>query len=126
VDHKNHNGLDNRRNNLRICNDSENNRNGRKPRNGNTSQYKGVVLYERYNKTKWRVQITVNNKVLHVGHYLTELEAALAYNEADIKYHGEFACLNNFENVNEKELKIAIKNFNIEKNRILELRKLKN
>lgn len=107
IDHKDHNGLNNQRENLRIANKSQNAMN--KKANGEI-QYKGVSIRRqkqkyfhklsgeyRYANTKDSivVRIKVNGKSIFVGSgYSTLEEAALAYNEAAIKYHGEFAVLN--------------------------------
>jgi hypothetical protein len=88
VDHRNHNPLDNRRENLRVCTVTENNRNVRKNRT-NTSGYKGV----RMEAGKWRVRIRFNGKKLHVGFFLRLEDAIKAYRQAAFRYHGEFACL---------------------------------
>lgn len=90
IDHRNLNGLDNRRQNLRICTHAENMRN-RRPRE-NKSGYKGV--YFSREKQRFRALITVNKKVICVKHCHTAVEAARAYNEAALKYFGEFALLN--------------------------------
>lgn len=87
VDHKNGNGLDNRRENLRICTRSQNNINKRKK--GTTSKYKGVYFEKARNK--FRSHIVVESKIIFLGRYETELEAALAYDKASCTYHGEFA-----------------------------------
>ncbi len=97
VDHINHDTLDNRKCNLRICTQAENSRNTR-PRNG-TSRYKGVHKLKHYDK--WRVAITVNRVKYHIGYFATQEEAALAYNKAALKYHGKFAYLNIVEASNE-------------------------
>lgn len=88
TDHKNGNGLDNRRENLRECTISQNMRNTRTSI-GLTA--KGV---ERAPSGKFRARIYVNKKRLHLGLFETEEEAARAYNEGALKYFGEFACLN--------------------------------
>lgn len=89
TDHINGNGLDNRRSNLRKCNSSESNRNVGM-RNHNTSGYMGVHRHE----NAWCAGIRVNGKHIHLGSYQDPKEAALAYNKAAVKYHGEFATLN--------------------------------
>ena len=90
TDHINHNGLDNRRENLRICTCAENRRNNRIAEN-NTTGYKGVG----YTTDGYiRAQIRCNNKKHHLGHFKTVEAAAKAYNKAALKYHGEFANLN--------------------------------
>lgn len=91
VDHINGNRLDNRLENLRGCSNEENNRN-KGPNKKNSSGYKGVYLDKKYNN--WRAQITVNYKCKDLGGYDTPEEAALVYNEAALKYHGEFAYQN--------------------------------
>lgn len=90
VDHINGNTLDNRILNLRLCS-QKNNIQNQKIRKNNTSGYKGV-----YSKTKnkWGACIGVNNKLIHLGSYDNKHDAALAYNEAAIKYHKNFAKLN--------------------------------
>lgn len=89
VDHENHNGLDNRKENLRICSHLRNGYN-RLPYKGRP--FKGV--YFRKDSGKWRAYITCETKRIHLGNFPTALEAARAYNEAAVKYHGEFARLN--------------------------------
>lgn len=91
VDHINHNGLDNRRCNLRICSQTENMRN-KKLHSNNTSGYKGV--YWGVKEKKWVAQIKNDQKVIWLGSFKNIIDAASAYNQAAIKYHGEFAKLN--------------------------------
>ena len=97
IDHKNLDTLNNRKINLRKCSNSENKRNVSISAR-NTSGYKGVSLHRVKDKNKiyeyWRASITVNNKSLEIGNFKNKIKAALAYNEAAIKYHGEFARLN--------------------------------
>lgn len=93
VDHINGNGLDNRLENLRIATKQQNNRNVSKRAN-NTTGYKGVVKDNRHNNIFY-ARITINNKSKHLGTFNNILDAAKCYNQAAIKYHGEFASLNN-------------------------------
>lgn len=92
VDHINGNIYDNRRENLRIGNKSENNINLRHLPRHNSSGFKGVH-YDKVNN-KWRARIQVNGKHIHLGRFIDKIEAAKAYDEAAIKYFGEFACTN--------------------------------
>lgn len=92
VDHIDENGLNNQRKNLRVCTHAQNKRNVTK-RNLNTlSIYKGVTFHKRDNK--WMAQIRVDYKNIFCGYFEDQKQAALAYNAAAKKYHGEFANLN--------------------------------
>ncbi len=94
IDHINGNGLDCTRGNLRFCNAAENARNHRINKN-NTSGYKGVYKSVRDNRKKiWIAKITVNRKEIFLGRFLSQEEAAHAYDIAAYKYHGEFASTN--------------------------------
>lgn len=90
VDHVNHNGLDNRKRNLRIVTNSQNAMNSRL-RKDNTSGYKGVTWSK--DKNKWQAQIAINKKYINLGRYSSIQEASLAYQEASKLYHGEYANL---------------------------------
>ena len=91
VDHKNHNKLDNRKQNLRIVTNQQNVWYQRKNR-VLTSRFKGVSWYKK--DKKWQVQITFNKKDIYLGRFEDEKRAALAYNVAAQKYFGEYAYLN--------------------------------
>jgi hypothetical protein len=91
VDHKNHNGLDNRKENLRLCSKSQNQHN-QKLRQGGTSQYKGVCWHK--NKRCYFARIVIAGKQKHLGSFTDEVEAAKAYDEAAKEHFGEFAHLN--------------------------------
>ncbi len=91
TDHINMNKLDNRRKNLRVATRSQNQAN-KKSQINSSSQYKGVGWHKR--KKKWTAQISVNNRLIHLGGFSTEEKAALAYNEAAKKYYGEFGRFN--------------------------------
>lgn len=90
VDHRNSDGLDDRRENLRLCSQSQNNMNRRKLRG--TSRYKGVS-WSRANK-KWQTHIKINRKSMALGHFADETDAARAYDAAAIRLFGDFARLN--------------------------------
>lgn len=91
VDHINGNGLDNRRENLRLATKSQNMMNRDKTR-VNKSGYKGVH-FELFTN-RWKAQIKVGKKNVNLGRFDSPKEAAIAYNKACKIYHGEFANLN--------------------------------
>lgn len=88
ADHINGDTLDNRRSNLRIATQSQNNMNGKR-RKDNTTGYKGVS--KRGNK--WRAYIQVGYKQFHLGYFETEELAHRARCEAANELHGEFKRL---------------------------------
>jgi hypothetical protein len=95
VDHANHNGLDNRKTNLRLATWAQNMQNRRRSKVGCTSKYKGVIHRNFHNRRKlWYAYINANRRRIHLGCYMTELEAALEYDRAAVRFHGQFACLN--------------------------------
>jgi len=93
VDHINHNGLDNRKANLRPATRTQNNRNRRKvSKAGFHSKYKGLTWYKHQNR--WAVRIMADRKSIFLGYFQNEINAAKAYDTAARKYFGEFANLN--------------------------------
>lgn len=96
VDHINGDTLDNRKCNLRFITQQQNCFNSRKKaihhNEEHRSVYKGV--WWRRARSKWVSYICVNGHKVYLGLYSNEQEAALAYNEAAKKYHGEYARLN--------------------------------
>jgi hypothetical protein len=90
VDHINHNTLDNRKENLRLCSSSQNMMN--KNSNRGISQYKGAH-WHKINK-KWVAGIRYFGKQLYLGSYSMEEDAARAYDAKAIELFGEFALLN--------------------------------
>ena len=90
VDHINHNGLDNRRVNLRCVSAAENAWN-RRPIHAE-SKFKGVSWCNR--ELKWRVYIRVRTKAIYVGLFKSEVDAARAYDEAARKHYGQYAFIN--------------------------------
>lgn len=97
VDHKDRNGLNNRKNNLRIANASQNGSN-RKSKANSASSYLGVSILNVKIKGKiyryWRALINTKSGAVFLGSFKTEKEAAIAYNEAALLVHGEFANIN--------------------------------
>jgi len=91
VDHRDSNGLNNRRTNLRLCTHQENVYN-RRPRPGSTSRYKGV--YRKKTSKKYVANIRNNGKILFLGYFDDEIEAAIAYDIKAMELFGEFAYLN--------------------------------
>lgn len=94
IDHINHDKLDNRKSNLRICTNQQNSMN-RKPYKGKSSKYKGVSYIKKLDK--FQAMIQANGKPKFLGRFKTEEEAAKKYNEAALEYFGEFAYLNDIK-----------------------------
>lgn len=88
VDHVNRNKLDNRLENLRICNRSENAINANKPKT-NTSGFKGVMFDNK--SKKWRAKITKNKNTISLGSFDSPELAAEAYRVESIKLHGKYS-----------------------------------
>ena len=100
VDHENHNGLDNRRSNLRVCTQAQNSINRL---SSGVSQYRGVSpkkvkytskagIVSEYNY--WQASIQVDGKTKHLGYFDNEGDAATCYNNAAKEQYGEWAYLN--------------------------------
>jgi len=92
IDHADRNGLNNTRGNLRVCTPNESARNRTRPQSAKGSPYRGVFLRKRWGT--FQAHIGLNGWKIHLGFFKTAEAAALAYNEAAIKYHGEFASIN--------------------------------
>jgi hypothetical protein len=91
IDHKNHDRLDNRKSNLRICSHSQNNSNIHRYKN-NTSGLIGVRWHKR--DTKWEARISKDNKQINLGYFDDKFEAARVRDKKAKELHGEFATLN--------------------------------
>lgn len=87
IDHINHNGLDNRKENLRMCNQSQNLGNSRISKH-NTSGMKGVC-WDKRNK-KWIVRIKIYGKNKHLGRFKDKNSAKNVYEKAAKQHFGSF------------------------------------
>lgn len=65
------------------------NRGGRK---GCTSKYKGVHWDKHH--SKWRASIRLNGKLINIGRFDDEVDAAISYNRKAVELFGEYASLN--------------------------------
>lgn len=90
IDHKNRNGLDNRRQNLRVVSHIQNQQN--KISHKNTTGYKGVCFSKKVNK--FQVSFVSNGKNIWGGYFKTAIEAAKKYNELCLIHKKDFAILN--------------------------------
>lgn len=93
TDHVNMDKLDNRRENLRLCNKRQNqgNRNGSRYTT-KTSSFKGVRWHKRH--SVWEAYITRGGRYQYLGSFIDEISAASAYNAAALQHFGQFARLN--------------------------------
>jgi hypothetical protein len=94
TDHRNCDGLDNRRGNLRETTMTQNGANAR-PRRGGSSEYKGVSWDT--TQGKWRAQLSTKGRCHYLGSFLDERAAAAAYNRAAVDHFGEYARINDLE-----------------------------
>jgi hypothetical protein len=85
VDHINHDTLDNRKNNLRVCTQSENIQNSIRNIKSNTGHI-GVTKVKKW----WTAQICVNGKHLYLGIYKTLYDAINARKQAEEEHLGEY------------------------------------
>lgn len=91
TDHINGDKLDNRKENLRMCTNAQNQMN-KGLQSNNTSGYRGV--YWNKARNRWGAVIKLNGKQKHLGQHRKIEEAALAYNKSAKELFGEFAYLN--------------------------------
>lgn len=93
VDHKDRNGLNCQKYNLRLATRTQQAANRVLPR---TFKYKGVYNYQRVTKrnNRWQAMIRIDGKLLHLGMFATDVEAAIAYDKAAKEAWGKFAVVN--------------------------------
>lgn len=89
IDHIDHNGLNNQRNNLRFATSRQNQQSRRK---NQSSLYKGVTYRE--DRGSWRARIRIDGELISLGYYAAPEDAAKAYDVAAITHFGEFAFTN--------------------------------
>ena len=92
TDHRDRDGLNNQRNNLRSCNQSQNQANMPKLRGTYSSRYKGV--YWDNDRKRWIALLGVDGKQKYIGSFKLETDAARAYNNLARTHYGAFAFLN--------------------------------
>lgn len=92
TDHRDNDGLNNQRENLRACSNSQNQANKPKPRH-NTSGFKGVS-FRPTRSNRFYAAIGFGGRRIHIGSFLTAEEAARAYDKKAIELFGPFAQLN--------------------------------
>ncbi len=91
VDHRNGDTFDCRKENLRVCTTSQNNQNSTIGRH-NTSGYKGVSWVRK--SRRWKAQIRVNKRCIHLGEFVDKIDASLSYDAAAREYFGDYARVN--------------------------------
>jgi hypothetical protein len=93
TDHRDRNGLNNQKSNIRICTIAENNKNVN-IRKDSSCGIKGVTFKKR--EKKWSAQIGIGGKIKWLGYFNTPEDAALAYDNANIRLYGEFQSPNKY------------------------------
>lgn len=91
VDHISRDSQNNHPSNLRIVTNEQNSRNKTKAKN-TSSNYVGVSWYKPLNK--WQSHICINKKLFNLGYFLSESDAARAYNDYITTHNLEFFNLN--------------------------------
>lgn len=92
VDHRDNNRINNNIANLRMVTNSQNQMNQQKTKKQTTSSYKGVDFDK--SCKKYRAKIQRNGVKTFLGYFVSEIEAAQAYNAAALQHFGQYACLN--------------------------------
>ena len=95
VDHIDGDTFNNKKDNLRLCTQAENQQN-RGPSKNNKSGFKGVFMCESHRNLSrpWQAKIYVRGEKHHLGFFSTSEEAAKAYDKKALELHGEFVKLN--------------------------------
>ena len=93
VDHINGDSLDNRRENLRVLSQADQSRNSRHHKIG-ASGYRGVSMDKKAKINPWRAKISHGNRTVNLGCFATVIDAAIAHDEAVVKFHGECGITN--------------------------------
>ena len=112
IEHKNGDGLDCRKRNLRVCSQSENaanrgpNRSGRNRTGRKTSRYKGIywIPAHGYHPAGWVAKIRHREKRFYLGFFKKEYDAVQAYNQAAYRLYGQFAYLNDWQGPTRREV----------------------
>lgn len=92
VDHKDHVGTHNERENIRISTTGQNAANQVKRATNQSSRFKGVTWQS--SRQRWYASIQAGGIKMNLGRYIIEEDAARAYDAAARKYFGAFACCN--------------------------------
>ena len=91
TDHHGSYGLDNRKQNIRLCTHAQNLHNQR-PQKNKTSKFKGVSWHKK--AKKWKAQIKKGGRYMYLGCFDNEIEAAKTYDRKAKELFGKFALLN--------------------------------
>jgi hypothetical protein len=94
TDHRNNDGLDNQRHNIRTCSPSQNQHNQTPHKHKGTSVFKGVSLTK---ERAWKASIGIGRQTRYLGVFPSEIEAALAYDHIARELFGDFAYTNFIE-----------------------------